>query len=279
VPKEPTKSAADAAPTTAVALPKQTAIAMPGSWRDRIKAVTVKVAEAEKPSGGFISFKSGRLTIGEVMMPGDKIECVVVDYLFHNKWFDTPYNSQKPTPPACYAYARDDESLQPYTGRPGGGPDGADIPGCDDPQSDFCSTCPKNEWGSAGGGSRGKACTNSRRIWLLPADVAQSVDKAQRTEYLQCDLPPTSVKNFQRFVNDAAASGMAPFQMVVELSVKPDDKTLFQVNWKPMEQIKDEAILEALARRNWLSEQQPYPNYPTKEEMSDRAQGGGSTKY
>lgn len=265
-------------PTTAVALPKQTAVAMPGSWRDRIKAVVIKVAEAEKPSGGFISFKSGRLSIGDVMMPNDKIEVVVVDYLFHNKFYNVPYNAKNPVPPACYAYARDEESLQPYAGRVIAG-DGPGIPGCEDPQSDFCSTCPQNEWGSAGNGSRGKACTNSRRIWLLPADVAQSVDKAQRTDYLQCDLPPTSVKNFQRFVNEAAQAGMAPFQMVVELSVKPDDKTLFQVNWKPLEQIKDEAILSALAQRNWASENQPYPNYPTKEEMQERSSGTNSTKY
>ena len=261
-------------PGTAVAAPRSTAVAMPGSWRDRIKDVAVKVAEAEKPTGGFISFKSGRLAIGDNLMPGDKIECVVVDYLFHNKWFDTPYNASKPTPPACYAFARDEESLQPGEGD-------AEHEGAENPQSDFCSNCPQNEWGSAGGGSRGKACTNSRRIWLLPADVAQSVDKASRSEFLQCDLPPTSVKNFQKFVNDAAAAGLAPFQFVVELSVKPHDKTLFQVYWKAMEQIKDENILETLANRNWSHEQEPDPIYPTKEEMMERANGGGtgSNKY
>jgi hypothetical protein len=256
-----------AEPGTAVSVPapKSTAVAMPGSWRDRIKQVAVKVAEAEKPSGGFISFKSGRLAIGDSLMKDDKIECVVVDYLFHNKWFDTPYNASKPTPPACYAFARDEESLMAHDA-------------AEDPQSDYCSNCEKNEWGSAGGGSRGKACTNSRRIWLLPADVSQSVDKAARLEPLQCDLPATSVKNFQKFVNDAAAAGLAPFQFVVELSVKPHDRTLFQVYWKPMEQIKDEAVLEALANRNWTSEQSPYPVYPTKEEMAERS-SGGSNKF
>jgi hypothetical protein len=104
------------------------------------------------------------------------------------------------------------------------------------------------------------------------------VDKAARLEPLQCDLPATSVKNFQKFVNDAAAAGLAPFQFVVELSVKPHDRTLFQVYWKPMEQIKDEAVLEALANRNWTSEQSPYPVYPTKEEMAERS-SGGSNKF
>jgi hypothetical protein len=107
------------------------------------------------------------------------------------------------------------------------------------------------------------------------------LDKAGRSDLLQCDLPATSVGNFQKFINDAAAAGMAPFQFVVELAVRPHDKTLFQVYWKPLEQIKDESILEALANRNWSHEQEPFPIYPTKEEMEERSSGGGtgSNKY
>jgi hypothetical protein len=97
-PKSPT-------PGTAVAAPKATAVAMPVNWRDRMKQVAVKTAETEKPTGGFISFKSGRLNIGDTVMPGDKIDCVIVDYLLHNKYYDTPYNANKQTPPACYAFA------------------------------------------------------------------------------------------------------------------------------------------------------------------------------
>jgi len=259
-----------AEPTTAVAVvaPKSTAVAMPGSWRDRVAAVAVKVAEAEKPSGGFISFKSGRLSIGEDVIAGDKIDVVIIHSLFHNKYFDTPYNGAKPTPPVCYAFGPDEESLEfsEHAEKPQGGEGG------------FCSTCPMNEWGSNPNGGRGKACTNSRRVWLLPADVSQSVDKATRTEFLQCDLPATSVKNFSRVVREFAEAQAAPFQFVVQLSVKPDDKTLFQVNWRPMEQIKDEAVLEALARRNFAKEQEDRPIYPTQEEMQER-QSGGSTKF
>lgn len=257
-------------PGTAVAPTKQHQVAMPGSWRDHMKDVAIKVAEVEKPSGGFLSFKSGRLAIGDSLMPGDKIDVVVVDYLLHNKYFDTPYNGAKPTPPVCYAFARDEESLFP--------PDGdEEHPGPEKPQAEFCSVCPKNEWGSAGGTSKGKACTNSRRLWLLPADVAQSPEKAARTDFLQCDLPATSVRNFQKFVNDAAAAGMAPLQFVVELSVKPHDRSLFQVHFKAMEQIKSDAVLEALAGRNWIHRHEDFPLYPTKEEVAERS--AGSAKY
>jgi hypothetical protein len=261
-------------PATPPVVAKTTAVAMPGSWRDRMKAVAVKTAETEAPSGGFISFKSGRLTIGDQLMPGDKIECIVVDTLLHNKYFDTPYNANKVVPPACYAFAREEVELAPSQG------DGKDNPGAEDPQSEYCLDCPMNEWGSDPKGGRGKACTNSRRLFLLPADVINSPDKASRADFIQCDLPPTSVRNYSKFANEAAAAGAAPFQFVVELSVKPHDKTLFQVYFKPMEQIKDEAILEALAKRNWTNEQQPMPVYPTKDELAERDNGGTkSGKY
>jgi len=261
-----------AEPGTAVAAPRPTAVAMPVNWRDRMKQVAVKTAEAEAPSGGFISFKSGRLSIGDNLMPGDKIECVLVDYLIHNKYFDTPYNANKPSPPACYAFGREEESMEPSEG------DGNENPGAEDPQADYCSECPQNEWGSAGGGSKGKACTNSRRLWLLPASVVNSPDKVRVTDFIQCDLPVTSIKNFSKFANDCAASGNAMFQFVVEMSVKPHPTSLFQVHFKAMEQIKDEAILEQLATRNWKHEQEPFPVYPTKAEMAERA-AGGSNKY
>lgn len=260
------------APSTevAVAAPRQTAVAMPISWRDRMKQVAVKTAETEKPSGGFVSFKFGRLSIGDNVMPGDKIECVVVDYLLHNKYYDTPYNANKPSAPACYAFGRDEATLAP---REEVGEEGEDSynPGAEDPQSLLCAECPQNEWGSAGGGSKGKACTNSRRLWILPADVVASPDKARATDFLQCDLPATSIKNFSKFANDCASSGLPPFAMVVEMSVKPHPTTLFQVHFKVIEQIKDEAVLEQLATRNWKREQEPLPTYRTTEQLQERA--------
>ena len=260
-----TKPAAPA-PATEVVEAKSTAVAMPMSWRERMQAVAVKTAEAEKPQGGFISFKSGRMSIGDTAIPGDKMQCIIVDYLFHNKYYDTPYNAKVSTPPACYAFSREELDLEPDD--------------CEDPQSDSCAECPQNEWGSAGEGKRGKACTNSRRLFLLAGDALNDPSKIGKLDFFQCDLPPTSVKNFSKFVNEDLPPGLPPFAFVVEMSVKPHPTSLFQVHFKPLEQIKNEAALEQLAGRNWRSEQEPMPVYPTKEEMAERAAGGTqSAKY
>lgn len=261
----------DKKPGTNVAKPAPTAVGAPIDWRARMKQVAVKTAEAEKPSGGFISFKSGRLSIGDQLMPNDKIECIVMDYLFQNRWYDSEYDSKKITSPACYAFGREEADLEPNPDAddPQGGPEG------------FCSGCEKNEWGSNPKGGRGKACANTRRLFLLPADVINDPGKVARTDFIQCDLPVTSVKNFSRFVSDLAPAGVPPFAVVVEMSVKPHDDTLFQVYFKPIEQIKNEAVLEALANRNWKAEQAELPKYPTKEELAERQAGsqGPSGKY
>lgn len=262
---KPTPTPAEPGTQVAVKAPASTAVAMPGSWKDRMKQVAVQAAQTEKPTGGFISFKSGRLSIGDQVMPGDKIECVVIDYLLHNKYFDTPYNAQKPTPPVCYAFARVEDEMEPSDS-------------AEDPQADFCLGCEKNEWGSDPKGGRGKACTNSRRLWLLPADCLNDPSKIARMDALQCDLPATSIKNFSKFVNDAAPMGLPPFAFVVEMSVKPHPTSLFQVHFKALEQIKSDAALEALSLRNWSMSQEPFPVYPTKEELAER-NAGGSAKY
>lgn len=252
-------------PKTEVAPVKATPVAMPGSWRDHLKTVVTQAADMEKPTGGFISFRAGRLSIGDQTMPGDKIECVIVDSVLHNKYFDTPYNANKVVPPKCYAFARETENLAP-------------TEECEDKQSEDCLGCPQNEWGSSGTGTRGKACTNSRRLWLLPADVVNSPDKIAKVSFLQCDLPVTSVINFSKFVTDLASSGLPPFAVIAEISVKVHPTSLFQVHFKSLEQIKDERILEALTKRNWMKVQEPLPVYPSEEEMAGRS-GQTSTKY
>lgn len=257
----------------AVAKPQGGAVAAPMDWKAHMKSVAVKVAEAEKPTGSYISFKGGRLNIGDTTAPGDRIECIVIHSLHHNKYFSTDYDAKKVVPPDCYAFATEEPDLKPSEKAedPQGGDEG------------FCAGCPMNEWGSSPKGGRGKACSNSRRVWVLPADVLNDPSKVARVDPLQFDLPVTSVRNFSKFVNDVVPMGVPPFAVVCEVSVKPHDTTLFQVHFKTLERIKDEAALEQLAMRNWKLSQEPFPEYPTREELEERANGtpagGGSKKY
>jgi hypothetical protein len=118
-----------------------------------------------------------------------------------NQWWKTSFNDRKEgesTVPNCF-------SMDDY--RPCGG---------DMIQSDFCATCPQNEFGSGKEG-RGKSCRNTIRILLLR-------ENSLLPELLIC--PPTSVsKNgfLQKWLNsidNAVAEALRPFGFKPSMSGK-----------------------------------------------------------
>ena len=55
------------------------------AWQAELNALTVQTAEVEKPSGNWVSFKGGMLSIGGTPMKGNKVPCVVVHSIFENQ--------------------------------------------------------------------------------------------------------------------------------------------------------------------------------------------------
>jgi hypothetical protein len=206
-------------------------------WKERMKALTTQVIAAEKQSSGFLSFKGGALMLGENRFPNDSAEVVIVDYVFENRHFAEKYNPNKPASPVCYAFARNEKDLKPHEK-------------AENPQAESCAGCPLNEWGSDLDGGRGKACSNTRRLQMIAAGDA-TVDRVATADVVSAILPVTSVRNFSTFVNQVAQSlGMPPFGVVCELSVKPHPTSLFQVHFKPMRAIEDDALLSLLLAKH-----------------------------
>jgi len=98
-------------PATEVVVAPSTAIV---SWQDKMKGLISTTKEAEKPQGGFISFKGGRMTYADEILPGDKLECVMVDYRFCNEYYDKPYDPKNPRSPVCYAIKLPGEIMAPH---------------------------------------------------------------------------------------------------------------------------------------------------------------------
>lgn len=65
-----------------------------------------------------------------------------------------------------------------------------------------CATCPLNQFGSDPKGSKGKACKNIRRLFILIDGYGLP---------LQLTCPPTSLKSFSPYVTDIRAVGW-PYQ-------------------------------------------------------------------
>lgn len=200
-------------------------------YMKELNALAVSTAEAEKPSGNWISFKSGILSINGIAMKGNKAPVVVIHSIFENQLYADKYDPNNLQPPVCFAFAEKDEDLKPH-------PDAAQ------PQAASCAECPKNAWGSDPGGGKGKACKNVRRLAMISANDLDEISKA---EVALAKLPVTSVKNWSSYANQIAnVLKIPPLAVITEISTEPDAKTQFQVNFQLMDKIEDGEKIKAL---------------------------------
>jgi hypothetical protein len=111
---------------------------------------------------------------------GDTIEVFVLDFAYTNQWFDADYDPGNPRNPSCAAIARDPDLLVPVEG--------------DDKQSEQCSTCWADVFGTANVG-KGKACKNSIKALIVPAN--EVLDGKDNPTAMFLGIPPTAMKPFR----------------------------------------------------------------------------------
>lgn len=255
--------------------PKEPEIKEPGtaivSWRDKMALVAAQAAQSEAPKGGFLSFKGGRMSYNDEQIPGDKLNVIIIDFLLENAWFREKYNPMKTAVPACYALARSEEDMRPLPES-----EAQQHPQCGIPGQEGC--CPFNEWGSDPDGGRGKACKNSRRIALLPADVlVQGTEAIRKVTPVMCKLPVTSLKNFSAYINKVVkVLGTAPFAVISEVSVHPHPSNQFEVVWKIIDQVVQDDLLSALMAKHEQIQKLIWAPYP---KMDDEPSTSKSSKY
>jgi hypothetical protein len=130
-------------------------------------------------------------------------------------------------------------------------------------QNDICKTCWANEWGSAERG-KGKACSNRRRLALIPAgtytpvkgggfelEVEEDAAHYQSTDVAYMKLPVMSVKGFAAYLKQVAEQFKRPLHGVLtRIYVEPDPKSQFRVKFELIEVIEDADIMPVLMQRN-----------------------------
>jgi len=82
----------------------------------------------------------------------------------------------------------------------------------------LCDTCPMNAWGSDAKGSRGKACKEKHRIFILPTE--QSL--ASLIPYLLI-VPPTSLKAINAFFSTLVSRNIPHQTVITEFKLKRVD--------------------------------------------------------
>jgi len=237
------------------------------TWKEKMAAVSAQAAAMEAPKGGFLSFKGGNISYDDNLIPGNTMDVIVVDFVLENGIFKEKYNPNKQATPMCYAIGRDETALKPHEQSKA-------------PQHTDCETCPNNEWGSDPEGGKGKACKNSRRIAIIPADcLKDGAEGIKKAPMLMCKLPVTSLKNFSTFVNQCVkVMDTHPMGVVVRLSTKPHPTSLFQVHWTILEQVQDQALLEALYVKHVAADKGLFQPNPDLEEEGGNDKKG-SNKY
>lgn len=226
-------------PRTAVAVkqPISTALALPPELAAELAAEAKDAAAKERPQVSRISLKSGVMSYGGQAIPGNKLECVIVGGAHRNVFYAGRYDANNIVNPNCFALGEDEDGLVPHEN-------------VDSPVASACAKCPNMEWGSDPNGGRGKACKQQRRLLVMPADATASAEAVLKAELAILDLPVTSVRNYSNFVNTVSASVKAPVWAVVcVISVSPNAKTQFQVDFTPISVIPDADVLQAVRAR------------------------------
>ena len=242
------------APTTAppaggaVAVAAAHAVALPGSWASRLAAEAKDVAAKERPSVSKLSLRAGMLSLGGQPIKGNVLPVIVMVAAHRNTYYDKPFDPNNLANPVCFALSLSGDDMEAHDNVPD-----ENVPGDDaeKPRDAMrprgCEGCAMHAWGSDPKGGRGKACKETRRIIVLPADAATSAEAVAAAEMAVVDIPVTSGKNYSNFVNAlAATANVPPWAAITQLSTQPDAKTQFKVTFTPTEVIQDEAVLEAL---------------------------------
>jgi hypothetical protein len=139
---------------------------------------------------------------GDFILPdgqnlGNELQLVVVDFATRHTFYAGPYNPNNLAPPECYAMGKELSTMAPESDSP-------------TPQSDNCSSCPLNQFGSGSNGTS-KACKNSRVLAVVVVDPEDpEASAALDAPLYTLELPPTAIKSFDGAVAYTARALAGP---------------------------------------------------------------------
>lgn len=189
------------------------------------EAILAKEREAMKEQVGAPPSNKIKMQNKQFVMPDGTthpgpMNVVILDFVSYNAMYEGQYNPNDIQPPACFAIGKNKAEMAP-------------SPNATNPQSDKCSTCPKNEFGSDPAGGKGKACKNKYRLAVIPGDFAEK-DQSE-IEIMTLEVSPTAVSSFDTFANRLNRMfGAVPTEFVTEIKFNPG-KTFSSLLFDPVQ--------------------------------------------
>jgi hypothetical protein len=203
------------------------------SVADRVKAIMAQQYAPEVSGPPRITFGGGRMTYNG--KESTEADVIILASILERTYYPGTYNPDVVVPPACYAFV--------------GARDGAGKPheGAMEPQSDACSTCPKNQFGSAPVG-KGKACKERVKVALVPAST--DVDSIPTVQLVTARASATSTKAFTTYTSAVKSAGVNTFQIKTKLRAAQSAKwkTVTEVTYEPMDALPEETWVALLDR-------------------------------
>lgn len=213
-----------------------TALALPDDLAAELAAFAKEAAASERPSISKISLQAGQITYAGNPVPGNSLDVVVLSAAYRNVFYAGRFDSRNVVNPNCFSLSDKEDGMAPD----------AIV---HEPEGEDCASCPKGQWKSDPNGGNGKACKQSRRLIIMPADAVGDVEAIRTGELAMLDLPVTSQKGYANLVNTLAADGTPPWAAVINIATVPDAKTQFKVVMTPISKITHVDSIRAIRAR------------------------------
>jgi hypothetical protein len=182
---------------------------LPMSYDEQLaKEAAAIQSRIQAPAGDRVRYNANKSFQTPDGAEGETLQVVVLDFLSTNMFYDRPFNKDNPMPPACFAIGSEPSLLVPSDNSP-------------DKQSDSCTGCPMNQFGSASSGS-GKACKNTRLVAVSPL-AGDGEDPADMPIWIM-QIPPASLKAFDGYVRALASKHQSvPVRFLTEVSMDSNE--------------------------------------------------------
>lgn len=244
----------------------QNAVAL---FEDQLAAMATEVVKAEQSglTATFLSTKGGILTYRGDPITGNKLACIILAAPIERLYYADRYDPTKIVGPKCFAISSVATGMGPTSS-------------VEQKQHETCEGCPQNEWGSSPSGGKGKACRETRRLLVIPADSITTPESVAAAEVAALRPPVTSLKNYANYVQTVAATlKRPPLAVITELSVVSDPKTQFKVVFNVVKAIEDPAIIQAIIKRAGEETQRAIDTAGVANEETDAAPVAESDRF
>jgi hypothetical protein len=249
------------------------------NWDEQLakEAEAAAAMEANVGGGQFFSVRGGILTWNDAPLPNNEMAVIIVDGIMENIYYEEEYDPDNPAPPTCFAFGRDEKTMEPHL----------IVKEAGQAVSDLCATCEMNEWGTADKG-RGKACRNTRRLAMIPAgtltadgklDLFDQIEHFESTPLAYMKLSVTSVKGYANFVKQVAQTlRRPPYGIITKVKVVPDPKNQFAILFEPMTNVPDDLMGAIIARNQEAKSVIEFPYQLDTEEAAPKRGARGKAK-